>query len=102
MKSTFLGMSAISMTVSHLNAPYGAILTNDELAESLLTGSVMGSSPVSRAIIEQLFIEVSPSLILRCVSEVGGGACQANMLYQKSLESGAVRNLGWELFLQGL
>lgn len=95
-------MSAISMTVSHLNAPYGPIVTDKDLAESLLTGSIVGNSSTARAIIGQLFIEVSPSLVLRCAREAGGTVKQADMLYQKSLESGVVRNPVWEQSVRSL
>ena len=91
-----LRMSAISMTVSHLNAPYGPIVTDKDLTESLLTGSIVGNSPTAKAIISQLFIEVSPALVLRCANEAGGTVKHADMLYKSALKSGVVRNPDWE------
>lgn len=94
-------MSAISMTVSHLNAPYGPIVTEKDLAESLSTGFIVGNSPTAQAIIGQLFIEVAPSLVMRCVNEVGGTVECAEKLYAQTLKSGVVRNPDWEKAARG-
>lgn len=89
------------MTVSHLNAPYGPIVTDKDLTESLLSGIIVGNSPTARAIISQLFIEVAPSLVMRCVKEVDASVERAQMLYEKALESGVVRNPAWEQSVRG-
>ena len=64
-------MSAASLIATHLNAPYGPVVTAQDVAESLRRGTLSASTHEANAILEALFIECEPSLIERAAAELG-------------------------------
>lgn len=59
-------MSAASLIATHLNAPYGKTVSAWDVAASLKAGCLSASSKEANSLLEALFIEVAPDLILKC------------------------------------
>lgn len=64
-------MSAASLIATHLNAPYGPVVTEGDVAESLRRGVPSARTPEANAILEALFVECEASLIERAAAELG-------------------------------
>lgn len=87
---------AASMIATHLNAPYGPIVSAQDVATSLATGQLSAATEKSNAILEALFTEVSPDLILRCADEIHASLETVKQLYRQTLERGVMRSPEWE------
>ena len=64
-------MTAASMIATHLNAPYGPVVTEHDVAGSLRRGMPSASTPEANAILEARFVECGASLIQRAAAELG-------------------------------
>ena len=64
-------MSAASLIATHLNAPYGPVVTERDVAESLRRGVPSASTTEANAILEALLVECEASLIERAAAELG-------------------------------
>lgn len=89
-------MSAASLIATHLNAPYGKIVSTCDVITSLKSGCLSASSKEANSLLEALFIEVSPDLILKCADEINASLQKVNCLYQKTLELGLMPSQAWE------
>lgn len=63
---------------------------------SLRSGHFAAASEEANGILEALFIEVSPDLILQCADQVEAPLEKVAHLYQVALELGVMRSLEWE------
>lgn len=90
-------MSAISMIATHLNAPYGAVVTADDVAASIAAGHFCASNNEAIEILSALFVECERELIERAARELSVSAETLNALYADSLERGLPRVPAWEL-----
>lgn len=86
------------MAVTHMNAPVGSVLTIEQLAKALRTGSVdaITDSPTAAALVSYLFVELDPRLIVLCAYEAGTDVAHANMLYQEGQRNLMPRVHAWE------
>lgn len=89
-------MSAASMIATHLNVPYGRIVSAHDVALSLMSGRLSASTKEANAILSALFIETAPRLILRCAREEGASLDAVRQLYQETLTQGEMRSPEWE------
>ena len=89
-------MSAASLIATHLNAPYGKIVSAEDVIVSLKSGHFAASSEEANRILEALFTEVTPDLILRCANQVGAHLDRVAHLYELALELGVMRSPEWE------
>jgi hypothetical protein len=90
-------VSALDLAVTHLNAPVGRVLTPADLSEALKSGSVASIHRAdAAALITYMFVELDPSLIIRCVNELRSGLIAANGLYEETLKANAPRSPAWE------
>ena len=89
-------MSAASLIATHLNAPYGKVVTAEDVIASLRSGHFAAASEEANGILEALFTEVSPDLILQCADQVDAPLERVAHLYQVALELGVMRSPGWE------
>lgn len=89
-------MSAASLIATHLNAPYGKIVSAGDVIASLKSGQFAAASKEANGILEALFIEVSPDLILKCADQVDAPLDKVNDLYQMTLALGFMRSPNWE------
>lgn len=90
--------AALELVVTHLNAPYGEIVLIDDLAAVLCDGTVVAVArrePDAASILSQLFVEVSPALIGRCMVAVGATFASVQALYAESIGH-AGRVPAWE------
>lgn len=92
----------ISMAVTHLNAPYGAIVCANNLIESLSQGELRAASPKAAAILSYLFVEVEPRLVMQCAMESGSSLPMVNQLYSDTIRGGAPRSAPWESSIKAL
>lgn len=91
-----MNMSAAFMIATHLNAPYGRIVTERDVALSLITGELSGASKAANEILTGIFVELEPRLILRCAKEEGASLELLWRLYQEILTLGNVQSPTWE------
>lgn len=84
------------LVVTHLNAPYGLVVTEEDLARSLRTGKIVADNAAARAVIAQVFIETEPRLLVQCAREIGVPIAKVNALYRDTLANGAPANPAWE------
>ena len=59
------------MIATHLNAPYGPVVTEHDVAESLRRGMPSASTPEANAFLAALFVEGEASVIERAAAELG-------------------------------
>lgn len=88
--------SALQIAVTHLNAPVGEILTVEQLAQALRTGTVAGLEPKPAALVSYLFVELEGHLIASCAAEAGASLRTVNQLYEESLRGHIPRAPAWE------
>lgn len=89
-------MSGASMISTHLNVPYGPIVSPQDVVVSLRNGRFSASTKDANDILAALFIEVSFDLILRCSKEVGASMDAVSQLYGESIRLTGRRNPEWE------
>ena len=72
--------SYLSLVVTHLNAPYGRIVTTDDLADALRQGTAYARSRSrsASAIILSMFVESSVKQIVQCASEACADLARVN------------------------
>ena len=89
-------MSAASLIATHMNAPYGRIVSAEDVVASFKSGVFAASSKEANDILEALFIEVSPDLILKCAEQIQVPVEMVNHLYQAALDRGLMHSHAWE------
>lgn len=89
-------MSATSLIANHMNAPYGKIVSEEDVAASFRHGRLSASSSEANAILAFFFNEIEPSLIVRCAKELGVSLQTANALYKDTLARGCCASPSWE------
>jgi hypothetical protein len=96
-------MSGLGIAVTHLNAPYGKVVSEEQLALALRHGTVhiAGISETAGAIITSLFTESTPNLIMRCIKEAGATIESAHALYLETTKEW-YRCSEWEEAVQHL
>ena len=83
-------MSAASLIATHLNAPYGKIVSARDVIASLRSGHFAAASEEANGILEALFTEVSPDLILQCADQADAPLERVAHLYEMALELGSL------------
>lgn len=91
-------MPAASLIATHLNAPYGRIVSARDVALSLISGRLNASTKAANDILSGLFVEIEPRLILRCAREEGAALQAVQELYEESVVRGCMRSPEWERF----
>ncbi len=97
-----MASSSLQLAVTHLNASVGPVLTVEDLARALTSGSLKGFNEKQAALLMYLFVEIEPSLIARCATEAGSDLRRANEIYKESLEAHLPRVLKWEQAVEHL
>jgi len=89
-------MSATSMIVTHMNAPYGAIVTEDDVVQSLRKGTFCAATADGRDILAAVFVECRRGLIERAGVELGIPVSRLKALYLESLRMGLPKVSEWD------
>ncbi|MDH0901399.1 hypothetical protein N5C12_18955 [Comamonas aquatica] len=89
-------MSAASMIATHLNAPYGPVVSAGDVERSLRAGRFEGHTAAARGILAWMFVECEKSLIERAARELGVPSLLLQDLYQDSLRLMMHRVPAWE------
>lgn len=84
------------MIATHMNAPYGKIVSAQDVVASLENGRLTAANATSNAILEALFTEVTPGLILKCAQENNVPLAQVQALYKQTLTLGLRPSRRWE------
>ena len=92
-----MNSSALELAVTHLNASIGRVLSTEQLAAALRSGSLRAiQDPIASAAAAYLFVETAPSLIAACAAESGADLAHANMLYRETLGEHLAQAPAWE------
>ena len=94
-------MHSATLITSHLNAPFGAVLSAQDVAESLRVGRLSAKTPQANAVMGYLFVEIEPRLIAACALESGSSVAHAHQLYLDTLNHQAPRSPQWERAVAG-
>ncbi len=89
-------MTASALISSHLNAPFGAVLVESDVLDSLKNGRLSGRSEKANALLGGMFVEVEPRLIARCALEAHVTIKQANFLYLDTVAHAFPQCPQWE------
>jgi len=95
-------MTAAALIAGHMNAPYGRVLDEQAIWNSLRNGKLSAGSERGNAILGAMFCEMEPQLIVRCAVEIKVPVAQANRLYQDTLAYGFMRCPAWERAMEVL
>lgn len=95
-------LKTTSLVATHLNAPYGPIVAEEDIARSFRAGRVMTRSSKASAIMAHLFIEIEPRLVVQCAREIGVPLSMVDALYRDTLDLGAPVCPPWELAVEHL
>lgn len=89
-------MSASALISSHLNAPFGAVLVESDVLDSLRNGRLSGQTEQANAVLGGMFVEIEPRLIGRCALEAHATIQQANLLYLDTVAHAFPKCPQWE------
>ena len=95
-------MNAAALISTHLNAPFGAVLVEADVLNSLRNGYLSAQSDRANAILGSLFVEVAPRLIAKCALEANSTVRQANLLYLDTLAHAFPKCPQWETSVEFL
>lgn len=88
--------TSAELIATHLNAPYGVIITAADVRNTLLSGKVVAATENAQAILHSVFIETEPQLLMRAAVESGIDLQRLHCLYQETLASGMSTHPHWE------
>ena len=89
-------MSAATLIATHMNAPYGPVVSAGDVERSLRAGRFEGHTAAAHGILAWMFVECEKSLIERAARELGVPSQRLQELYQDSLRLGMHRMPAWE------
>jgi len=89
-------MSAATLIATHMNAPYGHVVSVADVERSVIAGRFEGHTAVAHGILAWMFVECEKSLIERAARELGVPSQRLQELYQDSLRLGMHRMPAWE------
>lgn len=84
------------MIATHMNAPYGAVVAEQDVVDSLRSGCFSAVTQIGNDILFAIFIEISPDLLLRCAREIGAepGELQRPLYAVCAADGNALLRLG--------
>lgn len=87
----------LKLAVGHLNAPYGQVLTVDQLAQAFTAGTFQAiTDQAASSVARQIFVELDARIIYICATEAGSKVSDANNLYLEALTCSLPRVEAWE------
>lgn len=89
-------MNASALITTHLNAPFGAVLVESDVLNSLKNGCLSGRTELANAVLGGMFVEIEPRLIARYALEAHVTIEQANHLYLDTVAHSFPRCPQWE------
>lgn len=95
----------LEMIATHLNAPYGQVVTPSHVAAALRAGdfSAVSGDALVKELLASMFIELEPEFIGRACYEAGVRLEEAQALYQQArAQYGLPRAAQWEDALEGV
>ena len=95
-------MTAAALIVGQMNAPYGHVLDEQAVRNSLRNGKLSAGSEAANEILGGMFYEMDPATIVRCAVEIKVPIAQVNRLYQETLGRGNLRSPAWEQAVEAL
>ncbi|SIT18346.1 hypothetical protein SAMN05428937_1659 [Achromobacter sp. MFA1 R4] len=95
----------LEMIATHLNAPYGQVVSAVDVATALRAGnlSLAASDPLAQELLAHMFLELEPEFIGRASFEAGVRLEEAEALYQNARKHFDLpRAVRWEEALEGV
>lgn len=95
----------VEMIATHLNAPYGPVVTPADVAAALRSGdlSSVPGDDLAKELLASMFIELEPEFIGRACYEAGVRLEEAQALYQQArAQFGLPKVARWEDALEGV
>jgi hypothetical protein len=89
-------MSVAQLIATHMNAPYGRVVSAADVVASLHAGHLCAASKAANEILSALFVEVEPRLILRCAAQEQVAASKVQKLYEDTVRVGLMPVPEWE------
>lgn len=89
-------MTAASLITTQLNSPFGAVLVESDVIDSLKNGRLSGRTELGNAVLGRIFLEVEHRLIAQCGLDVHVTLKGVNLLYLDTLAQGFPRCPQWE------
>lgn len=94
-------LPSCALIATHLNAPYGPIVTAEDIERALVSGTVASVPDMTgQAIVSRLFQEHMPALILRAGRETHAGMPALLSLHHESIALGSARVAAWEALVR--
>lgn len=94
-------MSTAALIATRLNVPYGDIVCEQDVVDTLKNGDFLASTASAKQLLETLFIEVAPHIILKCAEQLNTPLEKLNKLYTKSVET-YMPSMKWENSMSAL
>ena len=89
-------MTAAALITSQLNSPFGAVLVESDVLDSLKNGCLSARTELGNAVLGSIFLEVEHRLIAQCGLDVHVTLKGVNYLYLDTLAQGFPRCPQWE------
>jgi hypothetical protein len=89
-------MTAAGLITSQLNSPFGAVLVESDVLDSLKNGRLSAQTEMGNAVLGRIFLEVEHRLIAQCGLDVHVTLKGVNRLYLDTLAQGFPRCPQWE------
>lgn len=89
-------MSVAQLIATHMNAPYGRVVSAEDIVASLHAGHLCASTKAGNEILSALFVEVEPRLIMRCAAQEQVPASTVQKLYEDTIRVGLMPVPAWE------
>lgn len=86
----------VYLIATHMNAPYGPVVSVEDVERSFRAGRFEGHTDVAHAILAWMFVECDKNLIERAARELEVPSLRLQELYQDSLRLGMHRMPAWE------
>jgi hypothetical protein len=84
------------MIATHMNVPYGPVISVQDVEDSIRAGRFIGHTADAHGILSFLFVECERSLIERAAHELGVPLERLTDLYRDSLRLGCHPMPEWE------
>lgn len=95
-------MSVAQLIATHMNVPYGRVVSAADVVASLKAGRLLAPSKFANEILAGLFVEMEPRLILRCAQQENVAISNVQRLYEDTVRVGLMPAPAWEETMKAL
>lgn len=95
-------MSAAQLIATHMNVPYGRVVSAADVIASLRAGRLSAATKAANDILSAIFVEFEPRVIMRCAQEEQIALTSVHQLYLDTLRAGVIAVPEWEAAFKAL